>query len=84
MLQTLIENLSACPPLELEAVSLLGELRSATGEWFPSHLIEADKQRVVAATVELVAYTERCASVARRLAHLPPVPLDQSLVEFGL
>ena len=84
MLQKLIDNLASCPPLELEAVSLLGELRPATGEWFPSRLNEADKQRVVAATVELVAYTERCAEVARRLAHLPPVPLDQSLLEFGL
>lgn len=73
----LITTLEQLEPLTLEAVTLLHTLRPQTGEWLPSELTltpEA-KEQVIAATVELVAYTRRSANMARLLAHLPPIPL---------
>ena len=84
-LQVLIENLSGLPPLELTAVNLLHTLRPQTGEWFPTSLKPDEKTQVVAATIELVSYTRRCAEMGRLLAQLPPIPLREvSLVEFSL
>jgi len=80
----LLQSLEAIPPLELGAVSLLSELHPQTGEWFPSTLTPETRQQVIAATVELVAYTQRCTDMARRLNHLQPIPLTSSLAEFGL
>ena len=80
----LIESLKAIHPLELEAVSLLQTLRPQTGEWFPTRLTPEAKTQVVAATVELVGYSKRSADMARRLAHLQPVPLKIPMAEFGL
>ena len=84
MINQLIQSLEAIEPLELEAVSLLQTLRPQTGEWFPTHLTPEAKTQVIAATVELVGYTKCCADMARRLAHLQPVPLKMPMAEFGL
>ncbi|MBZ0309669.1 MAG: hypothetical protein K8I82_26630 [Anaerolineae bacterium] len=83
-LEQLVHSLEAIPPLELGAVSLLSELRPATGEWFPTNFTPEVKTQVIAATVELVAYTQRCAAMGRRLAHLPAMPLSIPLMEFAL
>lgn len=84
MLEQLIHSLETVPPLELGAVSLLSELRPPTGEWFPTTFTPEAKTQVIAATVELVAYTQRCAAMGRRLAHLPAIPLTVPLMEFAL
>lgn len=84
MLEQLIHSLEAIPPLELGAISLLSELRPLTGDWFPTHLTPEAKTQVIAATVELLAYTQRCAEMGRRLAHLPAIPLAVPLLEFAL
>lgn len=84
ILQQLTESLEAIPPLELEAVRLLSELRPPAGEWFPTNFTPEAKTQVIAATVELVAYTQRCAEMGRRLAHLPAIPLTITLIEFAL
>lgn len=78
----LLHSLEGVEPLELGAVSLLSELRPQTGEWFPTHLTPEAKTQVIAATVELVAYSKRCADIARRLNHLSAIPLTVPLAEF--
>ena len=80
----LVTSLEAIPPLELEAVSLLSNLRVESGEWLPTNLTGENKSQVISATVELVGYTKRCAKMARRLSTLQPIPLTMSLVEFAL
>lgn len=81
-LHQLITTLENLEPLKLEAVSLLHTLRPQTGEWLPTTLTPETKEHVIAATVELVAYTRRSANMARLLAHLPPIPLrDVPVVE---
>lgn len=84
MIDQLIQSLEVMQPLELEAISLLTELRPRTGEWFPTHLTPAAKTQVITATVELVSYTKRCAEMARRLSHLQAVPFSLPLAEFGI
>lgn len=82
-LHQLITTLENLEPLQLEAVSLLHTLRPQTGEWLPTTLTPAAKEQVIAATVELVAYTRRSANMARLLSHLPPIPLrDVPAVEL--
>ena len=83
MLSQVIQSLEILPPLELQAVSLLATLRTQTGEWFPSPPTPETRAQVIAATSELVAYTQRCADLGRRLAQLEPVPLPCPLLEFG-
>lgn len=81
-LHQLITTLETLEPLKLEAVSLLHTLRSQTGEWLPTTLTPETKEQVIAATVELVAYTRRSANMVRLLSHLPPIPLrDVPVVE---
>lgn len=53
-------------------------------QWFPTDFTPEAKTQVIAATVELVAYTQRCAEMGRRLAHLPAIPLAVPLMEFAL
>jgi hypothetical protein len=84
MIDQLIQSLEIIEPLELEAVSLLQSLRPQTGEWFPTSLTPEAKTQVIAATVELVSYTKRCADMARRLSHLQPIPLAMPLMEFAI
>jgi hypothetical protein len=76
-LHQLITTLENLEPLKLKAASLLHTLRPQTGEWLPSELTltPETKEQVIAATVELVAYTRRSANMARLLSHLPPIPL---------
>ncbi|MBZ0307102.1 MAG: hypothetical protein K8I82_13615 [Anaerolineae bacterium] len=74
-LHQLITSLENLEPLKLEAVSLLHTLRPQTSEWLPTTLTLEAKEQVIAATVELVAYTRRSANMARLLSHLPPIPL---------
>lgn len=81
-LHQLITSLENLESLKLEAVSLLHTLRPQTGEWLPTTLTPETKEQVIAATVELVAYTRRSANMARLLSHLPPIPLrDVPMVE---
>lgn len=81
-LHQLITSLENLEPMKLEAVSLLHTLRPQTGEWLPTTLTPETKEQVIAATVELVAYTRRSANMARLLSHLPPIPLrDVPMVE---
>ena len=84
MIEQLIQSLNAIQPLELEAVSLLSNLRAETGEWFPTNLTNEAKLQVITATVELVGYTKRCAEMGRRLSTLQPIPLAIPLMEFSL
>jgi len=84
MIQKIMHSLESLPPLELEAVSLLAELQPQTGSWFPTELTDAQKQQVVTATVELVAYTQRCRQMVRRLSHLEAVPLSIPIAEFAI
>jgi hypothetical protein len=84
MIEQLIQSLETIPPLELEAVSLLSNLRAETSEWFPVNLTDEAKSQVITATVELVGYTKRCAEMGRRLSTLQPIPLAIPLMEFSL
>ena len=84
MIDSFIQTLETLPPLDLKAVSLLKDLRPPTGEWFPTTLPDETRTQVIAATVELVAYTDRCAEMERRLLHLTPVPLSMPIAEFSL
>lgn len=84
MIDELIYSLEAVPPLELSAVSLLCDLRPQIGEWFPTTFTPEARAQVIAASIELVAYTERCAAMGRRLGHLPAMPLPIRLMEFAL
>jgi len=84
LIDPLIQSFESIDPLELQAIDLLKILRPQTGEWFPTTLDPDAKSQVVAATVELVEYTRRCAEMARRLNHLQPVPLGIPLAEFAL
>lgn len=72
--------LASVAPVELKGMRLL--------ETQP-HLIAGTaripRAELVEAVTEIVAYTGRCASAARQLASLPPVPLlSVSIPEFGL
>jgi hypothetical protein len=81
MLQSLNTALENLQPLQLEAITLLHTLRPQTGEWFSTNFTPEAKIQVIAATVELVAYTRRCSDMARRLSHLQPLPLRLPLPE---
>lgn len=84
-LHQLITTLENLEPLQLEAVSLLHTLRPQTGEWLPTTLTPAAREKVIGATVELVAYTRRSADMARLMSYLQPIPLrDVPVVEFQL
>jgi hypothetical protein len=83
--EQLVQSLSAVKPLELQAVSLLRDLRSQTGEWFPTTLDTETQSQVMAATTELIRYTQSCQDALRRLSHVQPIPLmDIRLDTFPL
>jgi hypothetical protein len=67
-------------PLELKGMGLLREQpRLIAG--FSS----LPRRQIVEAVTEIVAYTGRCATAARSLASLTPVPLMNAIVwEFGI
>lgn len=79
-----LNDLRAClastPRLELKAMGLLTQ---------QPHFIAGSacipREQLVEAVTEMVAYTGRCAAVARSLANLTPIPLlTASVLEFGL
>ncbi len=71
--QGLVNCLSQVPPVELQAVTLLRELRctSATGGWFPA--VQPDC--VVEATRQLIDYIKSCATLLDKLKYLAPITL---------
>jgi hypothetical protein len=79
--ESLLLVLEVITPLELRATNLLTELRSQTGELFPTQLPPEIRPQVITATVELVGYTRRCSEMARRLSHLQPIPFRLPLPE---
>ena len=69
----LVDCLSQIPPVELQAVKLLNDLRlNATGGWFPTVPPDA----VVSATREIIDYTKSCAALLEKLTSLAPVTLS--------
>lgn len=79
-----LDDLRAClasiAPVELKGMGLLRE---------QPHLIAGSaripRPQLVEAVTEIVAYTGRCATAARQLANLTPVPILTARVwEFGL
>ena len=69
----LVDCLSQIPPVELQAVKLLNDLRLTTlGGWFPTVPSDA----VVSATREIIDYTKSCAALNEKLTSLAPVTLS--------
>jgi len=69
----LVDCLSQIPPVELQAVRLLNDLRlTATGGWFPT----VPPETVVSATREIIDYTKSCAALLEKLTSLAPVTLS--------
>ena len=83
--------LSTVPPIDLLGMRLLQkrleQARPLTGLYplvsgMETHL---PRETVKQAVSEIVDYTGRCATVARRLSHLAPVPVTTiSILDFGL
>ena len=79
--ETLHDCLASVEPVELQGMCLLKACPTATG-LFPQNV---PRTTVKEAVIELVQYTERCNSAARRLRNLAPIPLTNlSLIEYGL
>jgi len=70
----LVDCLSQIPPVELQAVRLLNDLRlTATGGgWFPT----VPPETVVSATREIIDYTKSCAALLEKLTSLTPITLS--------
>lgn len=75
----------ALPPLDLLGLSLmrrpLTEADTHRGQWFPTTI---PPEQLIAATLELIAYTDRCRAVAHKLADVRPVPCTLPLLEYPL
>jgi hypothetical protein len=68
------------PPLELMGMELLREQPHYIGGF-----AQVPRAELVEAVTEIVAYTGRCTTAARSLAHLKPIPLlSASVWEFGV
>ena len=79
-LDELICCLVSVPPLDLKGMGLLREQPQLL-----SGTTRVPRPQLIEAVTEIVAYTGRCASAARSLANLTPIPLlSISLGEFGL
>ena len=79
--EILHDCLASVEPVELQGMRLLKACPTATG-LFPQNIPRATVKEAV---IELVQYTERCNSTARRLRNLAPIPLTNlSLIEYGL
>ena len=79
--ETLHECLASVEPVDLQGMRLLKACPTATG-LFPQNVPRATVKEAV---IELVQYTERCNSTARRLRNLAPIPLfTVEQLEFGL
>lgn len=78
--ERLRDCLLSVPPVELKGMGLLAE---------QPHFISAPSRvpraLLVEAVTEIIAYTDRSAKMAQRLADLAPIPLlTVSIPEFGL
>jgi hypothetical protein len=72
--------IASAAPVELKGMGLLREQpRLITGA------TTVPRAQVVEAVTEIIAYTGRCADIARSLANLTPVPLMNAIAwEFGI
>ena len=78
--ETLRDCLVAATPLDLLGMRLLQTCPHSG--LYPTDL---PRETLKEAVSEIVDYTGRCTAVARRLAHLAPIPLVTiELLEFGL
>ena len=77
----LIACLETLEPARLIALALLEECPPSPGGWFSDAFPE---ERLVAATVELIAYGDACHKMASKLAALRAVPVSLPIVEYGL
>ena len=77
--------IEALPPLALLGLSLLRQPHDVDtdqqGQWFPT-VVPSDQ--IVAATLELIAYTDRCRAVAHKLVDVRPIPCDFPIAEYPL
>ena len=79
-LEHLHDCLASVEPVDLQGMRLL-KAHSNTG-LFPTNV---PRETVKKAVIELVQYTERCSTTARRLRNLSPVPLlTIEQLEYGL
>lgn len=73
------------PPVALVGLSLLRQpltdADAQSGRWFPADIPSA---QVVAATLELITYLDRCRAVAAKLADLRAVPCSFPVLEYPL
>jgi len=79
-----LDDLRAClasiATVELKGMGLLREQPH-----FIAGSSRIPRPQLVEAVTEIVAYTGRCATAARQLANLTPIPLlTVSILEFGL
>jgi len=77
--------IEALPPLALLGLSLLRQPHDVDtdqqGQWFPTVV---PSEQIVAATLELIAYTDRCRAVAHKLVDVRPIPCDFPIAEYPL
>ncbi len=75
----LCDSLSALAPCELLGMALL---RQSSPAFFPGSV---SREQLRDATLEIIAYTQRCQIAAQRLENLSAVPLKTVIIaEFGL
>lgn len=80
----LLETVLELPPAELKAVGLLRLHRPAPGRFFPHAAPIADSE-LIAATIQLMDYGERCTDAIKKLRHVRPVPLTVlSVLEYSI
>ncbi|MBN8593343.1 MAG: hypothetical protein J0M33_16420 [Anaerolineae bacterium] len=72
--------LLSIPPLDLKGMELLAQQPHLLGGF-----AQVPRPQLVEAVTEIVTYTGRCATAARSLANLTPIPLlSVSIREFGI
>lgn len=77
----LTEVINTVPPIDLMGMRLLKACHTEIS-LFPQNI---PRETVKEAVIELVQYTERCNSTARRLRNLAPIPLlTHEQIEYGL
>ncbi len=77
----LLTCLLETPPVELLGLALLRRCQPEAGAWFSTRL---PPEQVKEATLEFIAYGNRCLETAQRLVALSPVPLAICCPEYGL
>ena len=81
-LERMIGCLTGVEPLQLTGMVLLRQRHSPANGRDPAH---ADRDTLRQATLELMAYTQRCQQWLRQVSQLPPVAVMTALQpEFGL